>query len=230
MKKTALIFFFISSLSYAQSLQEKVENQVCKCFNDNDLSLEDAFKSDVLPQCFAKAIGKLEDDFIAEYTQHIDTTSTKTDYQKGQEYGKKLFTDMQHGLIKTCDSYYQLMSLLKKEMYVNFGKGASLKKRDSITRLMNENPTQTKLLIMRGMYNLGINDLEKAQEDIENFIDTSDDNNNAYFLLGFIYDIKEDSKNALIYYNKIEESGTNIGAFNDIALIFKAILKRKLTE
>lgn len=227
MRILAVILFFIHGSIYSQSFQEKFEELICSCLTESNISFEDAVNENLVLNCFSVSFDQLKKVWEVEFNDNVDTNLA---YQIGMSFGMKMTNEMQSGLIGKCDYYYGLMSFTKDLMYQSFSKGVTVEKRDSVSLLITENPYQIQLLIESATYNLGLKEIDLAQKDINEYISINPNSSMAHFLLAFIFDLKDDSENALLFYDKVLNSDENIGSFKDLALIYHLILQRKSKE
>ena len=230
MKNTfAFVALTMFNFAIGQTLQQKLESGICKCFNEQEFIFNKSKDLDVLDKCFDLPFRDLEKEFEEEIAKKIDTTAANS-YELGLDYGRKLFNDMQDGLIINCDSYYNVMQNISKLMYENMGKGVNQQKIDSISLLVKNDLSNDMLLWERGAYNLGLKKIDEAQEDFSNCITINPKNHIATFCLGWTYDLQGNNKKAVEYYEQSINSTEDLGYFREIGRINLAIIRRKIRE
>lgn len=230
MKKVLYFIILIPSFVYSQSVQNNLEADICKCFNKNEVSFIETQNLDLFDTCFSESFEIHKVAIEKEALKYIDTTDQSSAYIQGQKYGRKIFTDIQSGLISECDSYYKVMSLTSKMMFENFKKGATAKKVDSISTLISANANDLELVLNRGLYHFGLKNVGKARLDFETYLENDPKNSTALTLLAFTYQREDDNKKAIEYYNLAINSGEGNETLIDIAKINLAILLRKEEE
>lgn len=82
---------FISISIYGQEYKEKLSNDVCNCFTENNKK-----GINTLENCFSQNIGNYRN----ELDKLIDKNSSISEYEQGKVIGKKIFFEMQQNLIQ----------------------------------------------------------------------------------------------------------------------------------
>lgn len=217
----------VSSIVGGQTLQEKLETEICKCFDQQISIFNESKNLDSFDQCFDLPFQKFQKELEQEaVNKKVDTTANNA-YELGLEYGRQLFNDMQKGLIFNCDSYYEIMQVIGDTMYKNMSNGVSQRSLDSLSLLVKEYPSDDILLWKRGTHNLGLDNVNKAQEDFLECIRINPNNEIAKFCLGWTYDLQENLEPAIKYYEESLNANSNIGYFQEIGRINLLILQRK---
>ncbi|GAB5399899.1 MAG: hypothetical protein Aureis2KO_14840 [Aureisphaera sp.] len=219
----------LSHIIIGQTIQEKIETEVCKCFVEQEPRFNETNNLDVLDICFDKPFVKLESEIEAAIAKEIDTTASNA-YELGMEYGRKLFNDMQEGLVYNCDSYYNVMQGLRALMHKNMRRDITEQKLDSLSQLVSNAPKDDNLLWERGAHNLALDNIEAAKSDFKQCLEINPDNLVAKFFLGWSYDLNSEYEKAIPLYEETINSTDDIGAFREIGKINLMVIRRMLKE
>lgn len=209
----------------AQTIQERFETFVCDCFTEQETEFNATRNLDILDTCFDFPMEDFEEEFEAMIAKNMDTTNINK-YEVGYVYGKKMFSDLQSILIKTCDPYYRVMSSTTEIMFENTKIGVDTAKIDSLSAQIKAAPEDYNLVWERGANQMALGNNAEAISDFEICLQNDSEFPPALFFLGWVYDLNGDSEKALIYYKKVLNLPQDPTAFSDMARIKIAIIER----
>lgn len=232
MKGIFYVVWIISMGINAQSIEDKLSNDFCDCYNEKQEILESDFDVDLFFSCYESVVTNNVDDIKRIAFKKIDTSKISHDeaYKLGYEYGKKLVSDIQEKLINECNSYYKLIPLISETMLKNMPNDKSLVKIDSLTRLIDVNNKNNVLIWERGAYKIGNKDYESARSDFNLCLEQDSSFVQARFFLAWSYQLEGNPKEAIKEYQKVLAQDSNLGPIKDICIMFVAYLRRKLLE
>ena len=225
MKKLLLLTILSSSLMNAQTLQERFESFVCDCFTEKEAEFKTTQNLDILDSCFDFPMEDYEEELEALIAKNIDTTQISP-YDAGMIYGKRMFSEIQSTLVKTCDPYYHAMTITGEVMLRNMKAGIDQSRVDSLTTQIEANPEDYNLIWERGACYMALEDNAKAIADFEFCLENEPDFPPALFFLGWTYDLTGDKAKAMDYYQKVLDLNNDLLGFNDVTRIKMAIIER----
>ncbi len=235
MNKNIIILLSVFTLlsiddCHAQSLTERFYPKVCKCFEDN--YSEENLDLNLFEKCFNLSSSenqKVLEDYIR---QELDSTSIKLshedEYKAGQKLGQQLFDSLQEPLVNNCDSYYSFLIECKKTTLKNMSKGVSKKEADSLVAIIKSGKWTAETMWKMGSYELGLKNLEKAEDYFNKSLEKNPQYAPSIFFLGIVFDTKGDYQMAIDRYNQIIDQEENSLTF--IVKMFLEVAKRKIKE
>lgn len=103
-----------STATVAQSLEEKITDKLCECFNTVDKSLEGGDVLDKYQEnCFTQTLRQFE----SEINEISDTIQGDTDYDRGRKFGQLISTRTQLTMIDRCDQFFYFMDEFRKGVF-----------------------------------------------------------------------------------------------------------------
>ncbi len=191
-----IFLFFISISIYGQQYKEKLSNDVCKCFTENNKK-----GSNTLENCFTQNIGNYRN----ELDKLIDKNSSISEYEQGEIIGKKMFFEIQQNLIQKCDAYFLFFENLREQSILAMKKKYSQSKIDSITTLISKNKT-TELLWERANLYFANSELKNAEIDYLECLKIDPNHIPSMFFLGWLYERNKDYNKAIKLYQVIQKA------------------------
>jgi len=225
MKKLILLTLLTSSSIYAQTVQERFETFVCDCFTEKETEFDTSRNLDILDTCFDFPMDDYKEELETLVAQNIDTTKTNP-YEAGIIYGKRMFSELQSTLIKTCDPYYHAMTITGEIMLQNMKTGVDTARIDSLSAQIKATPDDYNLVWERGACQMALGNSAEAILDFEYCLENEPEHPTALFFLGWMHDINGDFEKAKTLYQKVLDLNMDLAGFNDIARIKLAIIDR----
>ncbi|WP_106794611.1 tetratricopeptide repeat protein [Aquimarina sp. Aq78] len=185
--------FFISISIYGQEYKEKLSNDVCKCFTENNKK-----GINTLENCFTQNIGNYRN----EFDKLIDKNSSISEYEQGEIIGKKIFFEMQQNLIQKCDAYFLFFENLREQSILAMKKKYSQSKMDSITTLISKNKT-TDLIWERANLYFANSELKNAEADYQECLKMDPNHIPSMFFLGWLHERNKNYNKAIELYKII---------------------------
>lgn len=226
MKKLILLTLLASSSLTAQTVQERFESFVCDCFTEKEAEFKASQNLDILDTCFDFPMEDYEEELEALIAKNIDTTKVNA-YDAGMIYGKRMFSEIQSTLVKTCDPYYHAMRITGKLMLQNMKAGIDAAKIESLTTQIEANPDDNNLIWERGACYMALEDNAKAIADFERCLKNEPNFPPALFFMGWVHDLTDDKVKAMDYYQKVLDLNNDLLGFNDVTRINMAIIERE---
>ncbi|MFY0630521.1 MAG: tetratricopeptide repeat protein [Flavobacteriaceae bacterium] len=192
-KILALIFLIATTLSYSQEFKERFSQDVCKCFTEKK-----EIERNTLESCYTKYLVNYQSDF----NKLIDKDSKLSEYEQGVIHARKLFEDMQSGLIQNCDAYYEFFNSLREKSILEMRKNYPDSKLDSLNKEISVNKT-AELLWERGNAHFTRNELSKAKKDYEMCLEINPNYIQSIYFLGWVYEKQKNYSKAIELYNRL---------------------------
>jgi hypothetical protein len=117
-----LALFCLSTIAHGQSLEEKISDKLCDCFETIDESLEGV---DVLTKFQENCIMQTLKVFASEINNISDTVKNLTDYERGQKFGRLISARTQVIMIERCDQFFYFMDKFRNGVFKTVNKGRS---------------------------------------------------------------------------------------------------------
>ncbi|WP_324028196.1 tetratricopeptide repeat protein [Maribacter sp. BPC-D8] len=215
MKKIFILLSFLLTSNYihSQTLNEKIYETTCECFNTTENL--DRLTSE---SCYDKSVSQYE----TEIRELIDEGSEISIQEQAESLGYKIKSESFEYLIFNCEVYFNYMVDVKEKAFVNFKSSITLEKIDSINELILKKRT-LELLWERGNYLFVNGELERAEKDYLECLDINPNYYPASFFLGWLNERKGNYDKAIELYENLLDS-TDMKAVK----INLAIVKQKL--
>ncbi|PHR92754.1 MAG: hypothetical protein COA80_14105 [Leeuwenhoekiella sp.] len=213
-----LTVFFFQFLD-AQSARQELITEVCACFEN--IPEETGFKVENLKECFDFTKDEYKSLMEKIVVQEIDTSDigSKTSYEVGYDYGKKLFNEVQKPLIETCDSYYRFVKELKNVLVSNSIKGVTQSKLEDLQEAYTNGNASPDEILLVGINELFIGHHDSALQLFQNCLKKKSNHLMANFFLALTYNLKSEYELAVQSYNSIINQG--IEPITSVAILFK---------
>ena len=189
--RPVLLIFSLVALSnalYAQSLQKKLELEVCNCFTERTNDPE--VSTNRMRQCYYQAIMNLKDDFDA---------ATDSLNSLGRDAGVKMEEMVNQSLINNCYAYIGFMDSLRLQEFKNVDVEKTLEELKEIKS--NSSLSKQDRLYKEGELNFNVKRYGESLVAFKKVLKIDKQHRKAKLYVAWIYELQEEYDTALEYYN-----------------------------
>ena len=214
-----LVIFFLAQFSLGQEFSDETKNVFlnffCSCFEENN---QNGYDQENFSLCIEKEMEKHQNIFLP----YFDSNSKLSEYEQGEELGKKLITEYLDEIIYNCDAYYIYYNDKNKRALNDAKNNLGKEKLQEFEEEIKTNPSSNAYL-KRGFYHFAYENYESAESDLTKALELDPKNDLAKTFLGFLFENMGRLQKALEIFTEIHQSKQDQESLLQIAVINRKI-------